>query len=272
VTTSSSRNRPTPIGAGHPYVRRYLLARRNALPRHESVVAIAGMWAHQQALRLGASFEVFLYCPGEDSADRGLTTVVEALLGTADASYEISARTLARLHPGANAPGLLSLVRLPGWDAAPVLDGAAGTVLVADGIEYAGNLGALIRTVDASGADALVLTNPVARLTHPTVFSASRGTVLTTPTLEFTSVEGARGALATAGFEIVVADPAAVVDFRELRYGGPRTALVVGAEGAGVTDAWRAAASYRVSISMHGRADSLNVATAAAVLLFHAGR
>jgi RNA methyltransferase, TrmH family len=272
VTTSSAFSWPTPVGAGHPDVRRYLLARRNALPRHEPVIAIAGMWAHQQALRLGASFEAFLYCAGERCPDRAVATVVEALLGTADVSYEISARTLARLQPGASAPGLLSLVRVPVWDAAPVLAAARGTVLVADGIEYAGNLGALIRTVDASGADALVLTNSVARLTNPTVFSASRGTVLTTPTLQFTSVVAARGALASAGFEIVVADPEAAVDFRELRYGGRRTALVVGAEGAGVSDEWRAAASYRVSISMHGRADSLNVATAAAVLLFQAGR
>jgi RNA methyltransferase, TrmH family len=272
VTTSSTVNRPTPVAAGYPYVRRFVSARRNALPRNESVIAIAGMWAHQQALRLGASIEVFLYCPGERGVDRAVTTVVDDLLGTADASYQISARTLARLQPGASAPGLLSLVRVPTWDAAPVLAAASGIVLVADGIGYAGNLGALIRTVDASGADALVLTNPVARLTHPTVFSASRGTVLTTPNLEFTSVEAARVALAAAGFEIVVADPDAAVDFREVRYGGRRTALVVGAEGAGVSDEWRAAASYRVSISMHGRADSLNVATAAAVLLFHVGR
>jgi RNA methyltransferase, TrmH family len=268
VTTPPSLLRLRPVAASHPEARRYLLARRNVLPRHDSVIAIAGLWAHQQVLRLGAALEAVLWCPGERDLDDSLATVVDQLVTAAGASYEISERTLARLHPGATAPGLLSVVRIPTWRPADVLTDAVGVVLVADGIEYAGNLGALVRTVDASGAAALVVTNPVARLTHPTIFSASRGTVLTTPTLEFTSVGEAQRALETAGFEIVVADPDAATDYRALRYRGRRTAFVVGAEGAGVCEEWRAAAERRVSISMRGRADSLNVATAAAILLF----
>jgi TrmH family RNA methyltransferase len=147
----------------------------------------------------------------------------------------------------------------------------ARLVLVADGVEYAGNLGALLRTVDASGADALLVTNPVGRLTHPTVFSASRGTLLTTPSLVFDSVEAARRQLDVAGFEIVIADPDASVDFRDARYGGRPTAIVVGSEGSGISADWRTGDVQPVSIAMRGKADSLNVATAAAVLLFAAG-
>jgi TrmH family RNA methyltransferase len=238
------------------------------LPRHDSVIAIAGIWAHEQALRLGASIESFLWCPGDSGADRLVTPTVEALVAAADSSYEISERTLARMHPGASTPGLLCVVRVPTWDRGQALNAPNGLVLVADGIEYAGNLGSLLRTVDASGADALLITNPVARLTHPTIFSASRGTVLTTPTLEFAAVGEACLALRSAGFEIVVADPDAEVDYRDVRHDRRRTAIVVGAEGAGVCAEWREAAARRVSISMRGRADSLNVATAAAILLF----
>jgi TrmH family RNA methyltransferase len=272
VTTPPSLLRFRPVAASHPDARRYLLARRNVLPRHESVIAIAGLWAHQQALRLGAAIEVFLWCPSAGGSDRSVTGVVDDLSKTAEASYEISERTLARLQPDAHAPGLLSILRIPSWTSADVLRDAGRLVLVADGIEYAGNLGALLRTVDASGAHALIVTNPVARRTHPAIFSASRGTVLTTPTLEFASVAEARCALESAGFEIIVADPDGAVDFRTVGYDGRRTAIVVGAEGAGVCDDWRSAATQRVSISMRGNADSLNVATAAAVLLFNASR
>jgi TrmH family RNA methyltransferase len=198
--------------------------------------------------------------------------VVERVSATADASYQVSERTLARLHPGAGAPGLLSVVRVPAWDAATVLARDARLVLVADGIEYAGNLGTLVRTVDASGADALVLTRPVARRTHPTVFSASRGTVLTTPILEYDDVALGRRALETAGFRILVADPGVGSDYRNARYDGGRTAIVVGSEGEGVSPQWREGGAERVAISMRGRADSLNVAAAAAVLLFDALR
>ncbi len=271
MTTPPAVSRFRPVAASHPDARRYQAARRNLLPRHDSVIAVSGLWAHRQALRLGADIETFLWCAGAGDVEESVSSLVDAALSVADTSYEISERTLARLHPGASAPGLLSVVRIPTWAAADVLGAGGGIVLVADGIEYAGNLGALLRTVDASGAAALVITNPVARLTHPSIFSASRGTVLTTPTLEFASVREARSALAAAGYGIVVADPDATGDYRNLAYGSTRTAIVVGAEGAGVCAEWRDVAAQRVSISMHGRADSLNVATAAAVLLFAAG-
>src|SRR4051794_32925414 len=164
MSPPSTSVRLTPVAASHPTVRRYLLARRNALPRDDLVVAICGLWAHEQVLRLGASVETFLWCPGEvrrafgaESTDR-LTSVVERVSATAVTSYQVSERTLARVQPGADAPGLLSLVHVPAWDAATVVGEGARLLLVADGIEYAGNLGSLVRTVDASGADALVLT------------------------------------------------------------------------------------------------------------------
>lgn len=267
MSTPSLRPRFTPIAASHPAARRYLQARRNVLPRGDQLIAASGPWAHQQLIRLGASIEVFLWCRG-DGAAKSMAGVVDSIVTRAAASYEISERTLARLQPQARAPGHLSVVRIPTWEPERVLSRDARVVLVADGIEYAGNLGALLRTVDASGADALVVTNQVARLTHPTVFSASRGTVLTTPTLQFPSVGEARRTLEAAGFDIIVADPEAPVDYREVQYDGRRTAIVVGSEGSGVCAEWRLAASRRVSISMRGQADSLNVATAAAVLLF----
>ena len=101
----------------------------------------------------------------------------DTAIGPAAEAYAVSEQTLARLHPGLSAPALLSVVRLTDWQVRDVLRPDARLVLVADGIEYAGNLGTLIRTADAAGADGLVLTNATCRLTHPKVFEASRGTV-----------------------------------------------------------------------------------------------
>lgn len=267
MATPPSSLRLRPVAAGHAAARRYLQARRNALSRDDRVIAIAGLWGHQQSLRLGATIETFLWCPG-DRPDGAVTGTVEELIAAAGSSYQISERTLARLHPGGQAPGLLSVVRIPTWTSADLVGGDAGVLLVADGVEYAGNLGSLVRTVDASGADGLIITNPVGRLSHPSVFSASRGTVLTTPSLQPASVGEAGRTLQAAGFEIVVADPAGAISHREAWYGGRHTAIVVGSEGSGVSAEWRALADRRVSIPMLGRADSLNVATAAAILLF----
>ena len=246
-----------PVGPSHAAARLYSRARRNLLPRGEGLVAVSGRWQHDLLLRTGVRPVVTLCCGASP-------------LAAADSTYEISARTAARLHPGAARPALLSVVRLPRWRPTDVLRPDVRLVLVADGIEYAGNLGALVRTADAAGAGGVVLTNATARVTHPKVFEASRGTVLTMPVLEYDDVLGARRDLSAAGFTAYVADPAAAVDYRDVGYAHRRVAIVVGSEGDGVSAAWRTPDLTRVSIPMRGRADSLNVAASASILLFDA--
>ena len=261
-----------PVAATHPEVRRYSQARRNVLPRSERVTAVAGRWAHEQLLRTGADIETVLWCPGENAPAvlDDLADTVAALAEQAQAAYTISERTLARAHPGLCAPAVLSVVRLPSWAPPQVLTRTAKLLLVADGIEYAGNLGTLVRTVDACGADGLVLTSVDARLSHPKVFVASRGTVITTPVLEYADVADARRDLTQAGFTAYVADPAATATYRDVTFASGRSALVVGSEGAGVGAGWRTGDLTRIAIPMLGQADSLNVAASAAVLLVEA--
>jgi TrmH family RNA methyltransferase len=268
LSQSSVLDRLGAAGPSHEEVRRYSRARRNVLPRSDHVTAVSGAWAHDVVLRSGASIDVVLWCPGEP-ADPALETTAAAVARTARRAFRVSARVLARIQPDATAPALLSLVRLPRWEPVSVLTSAARLVLVADGIEYAGNLGTLVRTADACAADALVLTRPTARVTHPKAFVASRGMVLTLPVVTFATVGEARGALAAAGFTAYVADPAGATPYRAAGLGSGRTAVVVGSEGNGVSEEWRAGLT-RVSIPMRGRADSLNVAASAAVLLFEA--
>lgn len=260
-------------GPAHDDVRRYSRARRNVLPRADHVVAVASRWAHDVVLGGPATVDVALWCPGENPPDdpryADLAATAAEVVRRARRAFRISPRVLARLQPEATAPALLSLVPLPRWDPDRVLTRDARLVLVADGIEYAGNLGTLVRTADACAADALVLTRATARLTHPKAFAASRGTVLTTPALTYSSVVEARTALDRAGFTAYVADPAGATAYRDAGLGTSRTAVVVGSEGDGVSEEWRHGLT-RVAIPMRGRADSLNVAASAAVLLFEA--
>jgi TrmH family RNA methyltransferase len=244
------------IGPTHDAARLYSRARRNLLPRAERLVSVAGRWQHDHLARLGIEPVVTLRCGPPAAGDW--------------ASYEISEKTLARLHPGLSAPARLSVVRLPSWQPADVLRPDARLVLVADGIEYAGNLGTLVRTADAAGADGLVLTNGTCRLTHPKVFEASRGMVLTLPVVTYDTIADARRDLAAAGFTAYVADPAAAHRYLDVDYGHRKVAIVVGSEGEGVAPEWRTPDLTRVSIPMRGRADSLNVAASASILLFDA--
>ncbi len=268
VVPDLSLDRLPSAGASHDDVRRYSRARRNLLPRSEHVAAVAGGWAHEVVLRSGTTVEAVLWCPGERSHPT-LEETAAAVARRARRAVRISERTLARIHPGQAAPALLSVVRLPRWEPSLLHGPGAGLVLVADGIEYAGNLGTLVRTADACAVDALVLTRGTARLTHPKAFAASRGMVLTTPVLEYDDVAVAREDLTAAGFTTYVADPGGATSYRHAGLGVGPTAVVVGSEGDGVAQEWRTGLT-RVSIPMRGRADSLNVAASAAVLLFEA--
>ncbi|MFB9239573.1 TrmH family RNA methyltransferase [Plantactinospora siamensis] len=234
-------------------------------------VLAEGAWAHRHLLDVGANIETFLFCP-ELLGGPG-SQLAQAASRHARSAYPVSARTFARVSRRTRGSGLASLVRLPVWRAGHgVIGGRAvhdGTVvLIADGIEYATNLGALIRVVDASGAQALLLTNRQARIEHPDVFTASRGTVLTTPLIDFGEPRTAAAWLVREGFVVRLALPGASRDFRDRPRGDRPTAFVVGSEGRGVSAQWRSVPHEAVSIPMYGRADSLNVAVAAGVLLF----
>ena len=156
------------------------------------------------------------------------------------------------------------------WDTSlDAIDGAR-LIVVADGVERPGNLGTIVRTAAAAGADALLVTDAPTDVFHPETVRGSVGTLFHVPLAE-APAERAIARLRDDGARIVVATPHAPRAYWECDFGG-RCALVVGSERNGVARAWLEAADDAVSIPMAGPADSLNVAVAAGVVLFEAVR
>ncbi|NYH89944.1 TrmH family RNA methyltransferase [Actinopolymorpha rutila] len=252
-------------------MRPFLAAARNTAPPDEDHVVVEGTWAHEMLLAARTPVETFLWCP-ELVRTPEARRCADVLRARAETAYEIGPKVLTRLCGRARSDGLLALARLPRRTAAELDFGDRALVLVADGIEYAGNLGTLIRTADACSADCVVLVRRQVRPNHPRVFVASRGTVLTVPVVEFPDPVAAAAWLARRGFTVVVAEPGATRDYRTGDLSSPRTAVVVGSEGRGVSSGWYAARVRPVSIPMFGTADSLNVSVSAALLLYEARR
>ncbi len=256
------------VGLQHAAVRHVLDVQRNTAPNPQRLVAIEGLWAHKLALSAGTAIETFFWCP-EAAYATETPARADEISGRAARTLRVSTKVAARLSERDRPDGLVSLVRLPHWTPAGVRLGATGLVLVADGLEIPGNVGTLLRVLDACAADALVLTNRRVRLTHPKLFRASQGSVLTVPVLEFASVEEASSWLASNGVDVWLADTADSEVYRSVGY-GRRIAFVVGSERYGISAQWYAHATSRVRVPMLGRADSLNVAVSAAVLLYEA--
>jgi TrmH family RNA methyltransferase len=143
-------------------------------------------------------------------------------------------------------------------------------VLLSQGVEKPGNLGAMLRTADAAGVDAVIAADPVTDWGNPNVVRASKGTVFAVPAASATTAE-ALAWLTANDVRLVVTTPETDLLHTDVDYTG-RVAIAVGSEKHGADRALLDAATHRVRIPMHGKANSLNVAASAAIVLYEAVR
>ncbi len=143
-------------------------------------------------------------------------------------------------------------------------------VIVLEGVEKPGNLGAILRTADAAGVDAVLVCDPLTDLYNPNLIRSAIGAIFTVPVATCTSEE-CIAYLKDKGIKILTAQ---LQDSR-LYYDQnmtAATAIVMGTESTGLTDIWRNAADAHIRIPMLGKLDSLNVSVSTAVLVYEAVR
>jgi TrmH family RNA methyltransferase len=180
-----------------------------------------------------------------------------------DEGEEVDERVLRKMSYRDEPEGVVAVVEIPRH----TLPDDSTLLLVAVGIEKPGNLGAMARTADAAGADALLIGDELSDPWNPNAIRASTGAVFTLPIVDVTA-----GDVAALPHQKVAAVIGSTQAHTDIDYTGP-TAFLIGAEDDGMPEAWRTLADVHVEIPMHARtADSLNASAAAAVLLFEADR
>jgi TrmH family RNA methyltransferase len=202
-------------------------------------------------------------------------------------AVEVGPRAMARLGFGDRAEGIVLVVRSPATDLAALeraLEsmlaarasarggiGGAGEplIVVTEGLEKPGNLGAILRSADGAGADAVIAAGGT-DLFNPNVIRASAGIVFGMP-LAAAPPEAVVPWLRERGIRIVAARVDAERLHTDANLTGP-LALAVGSEAEGLSGAWAGPDIESVRLPMRGVADSLNVSVAAAVLLYEARR
>lgn len=143
-------------------------------------------------------------------------------------------------------------------------------ILVAEGIEKPGNIGAMLRTADAANIDAVILANPKTDLYNPNVIRSSVGCVFTNQ-IAMGNSEDVITFLKNLNFSIYSATLQNSNSYTSEDY-TKGSALVVGTEATGLTEVWRTQATQNINIPMEGEIDSMNVSVAAAILIFEAKR
>ncbi len=184
--------------------------------------------------------------------------------------FEVSEEVYARMAMREGTEGIVAEVRTPERRLEDLVLGEHPLLVVLERVEKPGNLGAVLRSADAAGADAVLFCDPLTDLWNPNLIRASIGAVFTVPCVACGSEE-AIAFLKARGIRILTAQ----LQDSSLYYdcdmtGG--TALVMGTESTGLSELWRAAADAHIRIPMLGALDSLNVSVSAAILLFEAVR
>lgn len=143
-------------------------------------------------------------------------------------------------------------------------------VLVAEAPEKPGNIGAILRTADAVGVDAVLIANPKTDLYNPNIIRASVGCVFTTPIAMGSSSE-IIAFLKEKNIRIFCAALSASKPYDEISF-CQSAAVVVGTEDVGLSQEWLQNSTQNIIIPMQGKIDSMNVSVSAAVILFEAQR
>ncbi len=193
-------------------------------------------------------------------------------VGSADGPivFQASENVFNKISYRENPDGVLAVGPLVGKKLSEVELSENPLILVVEGIEKPGNLGALLRTADGVGADAVIVCDAATDLNNPNVIRNSIGTLFYLPVTEATSEETI-SFLKEKGVRILSAVPDAEEVYTEIDLTGP-LAIVVGAEDQGLSKVWKNEADLNVKVPMLGKNDSLNVSVSAAILLYEAVR
>lgn len=192
-----------------------------------------------------------------------------ASLGTPQL-FAVTPEVFAKMAYREASDGILLVIPYMGRQLDEIALGASPFLVVIEGVEKPGNLGAILRTADAAGVDGVIVCAGATDLHNPNVVRASLGALFTVPVVEIASAR-AISWLHDNGMAIVATLPAAATRYTALDLTGP-VAIVMGSETDGLGSDWQAAADHQVSIPMFGATDSLNLATATALLLYEVVR
>ncbi len=259
-----------PISSRHNPRLKELAGLRDRRGRGRSgLILIDGAREIGRAVAAGLRIEQLVVCEALCTSEECRDVQAQALSRRVP-RLDVTERAFESLAYGDRSDGLLAVAQPPSIELDALDPPAAPLLIVVEGVEKPGNLGAILRSADGAGADALILADPVVDLFNPNVIRASLGTIFTLPVAAASTpdviewLRRRRIRLVTARVEGPELYTAA-----DLR--GP-LAIVLGSEAHGLTDSWSGPDVSAVHLPMLGHADSLNVSVAAAVLLYEARR
>ncbi|MCG2611013.1 RNA methyltransferase [Flavobacterium sp. SM15] len=252
--------------AQNPFIKSLVQLQEKAKARKQSgTFLIEGQREIMLAQKGGYELQTILFLPElvSEAEIRQLTRQKVEMI-------EISKEVYQKLAYRDTTEGILAVAKTKSLDLSDLQLSENPLILVAEATEKPGNIGAILRTADAANLDAVIIANPKSDLYNPNVVRSSVGCLFTRQ-IATGSTEEVIAFLKEKNISIYCATLQDSTYYHTQNYTTP-SALVVGTEATGLTEAWRNASTKNIIIPMQGEIDSMNVSVAAAILIFEAKR
>lgn len=256
--------------AQNPKIKDFLaLQEKSRLRREKGLFVVEGRRELLHCLEAGFSPRTIFVC--EEILGAGEMEAVLGAAGEGCTVFSVSANVYDRMAYRSGTEGVTAIMQARNLRLEQLrFRNEEPLIVVVEAVEKPGNLGAILRSADAAGADAVIVCDPLTDLYNPNLIRASIGAVFSVPVVAASSaetIEWLRSRCVTI-YTAQLQDSSWYYDCDMKK----ATAIVMGTEATGLTGIWREAADRHIRIPMLGKLDSLNVSVSAAVLLFEAVR
>ena len=250
----------------NPKIKRLQALQQKSSERRQSgLFVVEGRRELMHCIETGFTIDTVFWCPDVEGGTEPLPS-----WPSDTRLYEVSKEVYEKVAYRGSTEGVIAEVRTRQLTLEELQLPERPLIVVVERVEKPGNLGAILRSADAAGVDAVIVCDPLTDLYNPNLVRSSVGAVFSVPCVACSS-EACITFLKAHGIQILTAQ----LQDSELYYNTDMrraTAIVMGTEATGLTGAWRRAADAHIRIPMLGRVDSLNVSVSAAVLMYEAVR
>ena len=255
------------VSSQNPKIKEVARLRVERQRKKQNRILIDGVREISRAIAGGFEIEEIFFCAGGPAGEAS-PDIREWGQDSSATRYRLSQAAFEKIAYGDRDEGVVA-VALPKNRSLSQLElGKTPLLIVLDGIEKPGNIGAVFRTASAAGVDAILVSNEICHPFNANAIRASLGAVFELPFVSTSQTEVAEF-LDARGIRIVTTRVDAKQLYFDYDFTGP-VAIVMGSEAAGVAKAWQGHDS--MIIPMDGAIDSLNVSATAAIVLFEANR
>ncbi|MDR2720934.1 MAG: hypothetical protein LBB15_01430 [Puniceicoccales bacterium] len=243
--------------------------RNRSKREHMQLFIVEGFRECSRAFGSGVIFEELFFCQ-KFFRDKMFGEFVQNIMQAGIDVFELSSDVFEKISVRDGCDGILAICKTWVSDYREMKVRESSLFLVVDGIEKPGNLGALMRSAESANVDAMVICNSATDMFNHNVVRTSQGALFSLPIFQIHRSE-IYDFLIKNNVAIVVTSPSAPARYWEVDM-RPPSAIVVGSEHDGLPEFWLHGQSTAVSIPQLGHSDSLNVNSAAVIVLYDAVR